>query len=82
MRPGVNFTTDVMTGFPGETEEEFGESCETVEKAQFGSIHVFPYSKREGTPAAEMEGQVDEHEKAPPCRCYGGYRAQAHPKAA
>lgn len=64
VRPGVNFTTDVMTGFPGETEEEFKESCETVEKAQFGSIHVFPYSKREGTPAAEMKGQVDEHEKA------------------
>jgi len=57
--PDVNFTTDVMTGFPGETEEEFAESLETVKKAGFGSIHVFPYSIRPGTPAAEMGNQVD-----------------------
>lgn len=57
--PDVNFTTDVMTGFPGETEEEFAKSIETVKKAGFGSIHVFPYSIRPGTPAAEMKNQID-----------------------
>lgn len=64
VRPEVNFTTDVMVGFPGETEEEFSKSCQTVAAAKFGSIHVFPYSKRSGTPAAEMDGQVPESEKA------------------
>lgn len=56
---GVNFTTDVMVGFPGETEEEFLESVETVKKAKFGSIHVFPYSVRQGTAASKMDNQVD-----------------------
>ncbi len=56
--PEVNFTTDVMVGFPGETEQEFSQSLETVKKAKFGSIHVFPYSIRPGTPAATMENQV------------------------
>ncbi len=56
--PEVNFTTDVMVGFPGETEQEFSQSLETVKKAKFGSIHVFPYSIRPGTPAATMKNQV------------------------
>ncbi len=51
-------TTDMITGFPGETEEEFLESCEFARKQKFSRIHVFPYSEREGTPAAKMERSV------------------------
>lgn len=56
--PDASITTDVMTGFPGETEEEFIESIEFVKKVGFARIHVFPYSKRKGTLAAEMKNQV------------------------
>ncbi len=56
-------TTDVMVGFPQETEEEFLESCETVKKAGFSSIHVFPYSRRKGTEADKMDGQLQESVK-------------------
>ncbi|MGN0995340.1 MAG: tRNA (N(6)-L-threonylcarbamoyladenosine(37)-C(2))-methylthiotransferase MtaB [Candidatus Ventricola sp.] len=51
-------TTDVMTGFPGETEEEFGQTMDTCRKAGFARMHVFPYSEREGTKAAQMPGSV------------------------
>lgn len=51
-------TTDVMTGFPGETEEEFAQTMETCARAGFARMHVFPYSEREGTRAAQMEGSV------------------------
>ena len=54
-------TTDVMTGFPGETEEEFAQTVETCRKAGFARMHVFPYSEREGTKAAVMEGSVPRH---------------------
>lgn len=53
-------TTDVMVGFPGETDKEFEESIETVKKTGFSQIHVFPYSRRKGTVADKMENQVDE----------------------
>lgn len=56
-------TTDVMVGFPGETEEEFEESRNTVKQVGFSSIHVFPYSRRKGTVADKMENQVDENIK-------------------
>lgn len=56
-------TTDVMVGFPGETNEEFEESRQTVEKVGFSQIHVFPYSRRKGTVADKMENQVDENAK-------------------
>jgi len=62
--PDCSITTDVMVGFPQETEEEFVESLNTVKKAQFADIHVFPYSRRNGTPAASMEGQIDEKIKS------------------
>ena len=58
--PDVMFTTDMIVGFPGETEEDFEQTIEFARKARFLMIHVFPYSKRKGTPAAEMEGQVPE----------------------
>ena len=54
----VNFTTDVIVGFPGESEQDFADTCEFVKKAEFLTVHIFPYSKREGTPAAKMSGQI------------------------
>lgn len=56
--PNVQFTTDMIVGFPGETDEEFEETLEFARRARFLHIHVFPYSQREGTPAATMPNQV------------------------
>ena len=61
--PHVKFTTDVIVGFPGETEEDFRQTVEFVRKAGFLMVHVFPYSKRKGTPAATMPNQIDEDVK-------------------
>lgn len=61
--PDAAFTTDILTGFPGETAEEFNETCEMIRKVGFSRIHVFPYSPRPGTPAAEMEGQLSDSVK-------------------
>ena len=58
--PGLAITTDIIAGFPGETDEDFEETLRTVEEIGFTHIHAFPYSKREGTPAATMEDQVPE----------------------
>lgn len=52
-------TTDIIVGFPGETEEEFNITCENLEKIKFYKMHVFKYSIRNGTKAAEMENQID-----------------------
>lgn len=57
-------TTDVIAGFPGETEEEFLQTMQFVEKIHFYEMHVFKYSRRKGTKAARMEGQVQEQVKA------------------
>lgn len=57
-------TTDVIVGFPGETEEEFQVTKEYIKKINFYEMHVFKYSKRQGTKAAEMENQVDEQIKS------------------
>lgn len=56
--PGVAITTDVIAGFPGETEEEFAETLQFVEEMQFTGGHVFSYSARPGTAAARMKGQI------------------------
>lgn len=56
--PNVMFTTDIIVGFPGEGEEEFEQTVEFVKEAKFLSAHIFPYSEREGTPAADMDGKV------------------------
>lgn len=61
--PGLAVTSDVIVGFPGETEEEFMETYNFIKEHQFSELHVFPYSKRTGTPAARMEDQVDEEVK-------------------
>lgn len=52
------FTTDVIVGFPGETDEEFEETLETCRKARFMKVHVFPFSRRDGTPAADFKQQI------------------------
>ena len=57
------FTTDLMVGFPGETEEDFQLSCQVAKQVGFSKIHVFPFSARKGTPAAEMEDPVSQAEK-------------------
>ena len=57
-------TTDVIVGFPGETQEEFEESRAFIDQADFYETHIFKYSRREGTKAAGMPGQVPEEEKA------------------
>lgn len=54
-------TTDVMTGFPGETEAEFAQTKDTCMRAGFARMHVFPYSEREGTKAALMPDSVPRH---------------------
>ena len=56
--PDMSLTTDIITGFPEETEEEFSETLEFAERLKFAKIHVFPYSEREGTKAASMP-QID-----------------------
>src|SRR5690606_37482625 len=61
--PGVAITTDVIVGFPGETEEQFENGFRFMERMGFAEMHVFPYSQRTGTPAARMEDQVDEEIK-------------------
>jgi threonylcarbamoyladenosine tRNA methylthiotransferase MtaB len=56
--PGLSITTDVIVGFPGETDEEFAASAAFVEEMDFAGLHVFRYSRRPGTPAARMKGHV------------------------
>ena len=62
--PRVKFTTDIIVGFPGETEEDFEATLDFVKKARFLHAHIFPYSKRKGTPAATMSGQIPKEEKS------------------
>ena len=61
--PGLAITSDVIVGFPGETEEEFMETYNFIKNHKFSELHVFPYSKRTGTPAARMDNQIDEDVK-------------------
>ncbi|WP_088102524.1 tRNA (N(6)-L-threonylcarbamoyladenosine(37)-C(2))-methylthiotransferase MtaB [Halalkalibacter urbisdiaboli] len=61
--PGLAVTSDVIVGFPGETADEFQETYDFIAKHKFSELHVFPYSKRTGTPAARMDDQVAEEVK-------------------
>ena len=65
-RPGGNpaITTDVIVGFPGETEEEFAVTRNFLEQINLFEMHIFKYSRRKGTKAADMPGQLTEQEKA------------------
>ena len=59
IRPSIAITTDEIEGFPNETQEDFNITKENIKKLQFAELHVFPYSKREGTVAAKMDNQID-----------------------
>lgn len=59
MIPGIAITTDVIVGFPGETDEMFDEMKQFIEEIKFSELHVFPYSKRSGTKAADMKDQIN-----------------------
>lgn len=63
VRPDISITTDVIVGFPGETEEMFLETMQTCKKVNFSKIHAFPYSERKGTKASMMDGKVPESVK-------------------
>ncbi|MBQ8159564.1 MAG: tRNA (N(6)-L-threonylcarbamoyladenosine(37)-C(2))-methylthiotransferase MtaB [Clostridia bacterium] len=65
--PLAAFTSDILTGFPGETEEEFEETRQMIRTVGFARIHVFPFSPRVGTPAATMPGQLSRREKERRC---------------
>lgn len=58
--PGLAITSDVIVGFPGETDEEFMETYNFIKETGYSELHVFPFSRRTGTPAARMNNQVDE----------------------
>ena len=61
--PNCGITTDLIAGFPGETEEEFARTMDFIRRCRFSAMHVFPYSRRPGTPAADMPDQVPKAEK-------------------
>jgi tRNA-2-methylthio-N6-dimethylallyladenosine synthase len=61
--PGIALTTDVIVGFPGETDEDYGKTHALVEAIEFDNAFVFRYSPRQETPAAEMAEQIDEKTK-------------------
>lgn len=61
--PGISLSTDIIVGFPGETEEDFQETLSLVREVEFDSAFTFLYSKRQGTPAANMEGMITEEVK-------------------
>jgi len=63
VRDGIALTTDIIVGFPGETEDDYKQTRDLVEELQFDNAFVFRYSPRRDTPAAEMSEQVDEHIK-------------------
>lgn len=62
--PDFNFTTDIIVGFPGETDDDFEETCRVASLAEFSHIHTFRYSRRKGTRADRMEGQIPEKIKS------------------
>ena len=62
--PDVAITTDIIVGFPGESEEDFKQSYEFAQEMKFSKIHVFPYSPKKGTPAAQMKEQISNEIKS------------------
>lgn len=68
IRPDMAFTTDVIVGFPLESDRDFNETLAFVKEVSFAGGHVFPYSRRNGTPAAKMTGQITKEEKHIRCK--------------
>lgn len=68
IRPDMAFTTDVIVGFPLESDRDFNETIAFVKEISFAGGHVFPYSRRNGTPAAKMTGQITKEEKHIRCK--------------
>ncbi len=62
--PNCAITTDLIVGFPGEDEDEFSETLDFIKKCAFSSMHIFPYSRRKGTPAASMPNQLTRSAKS------------------
>lgn len=63
IRPNISITTDLIVGFPGETEELFNETIDTINEIKFSKIHVFPFSLRKGTKAEELPNHIDDKTK-------------------
>ena len=63
IKPNISITTDLIVGFPNENDEDFNSTYEFIKKVNFSKVHVFPYSRRKGTPADLMPNQVDEKVK-------------------
>ena len=63
IRPNISITTDVIVGFPNETEDDFNTTVNTIKEIKFTKLHVFPFSVRKGTVAETMENQIDEKTK-------------------
>lgn len=76
--PDIALTTDVIVGFPQETEEEFQETYRFIEKVGYSELHVFPYSPRKNTPAAKMPGQVQDSVKTARVHCLLTLSQQLH----
>ena len=72
--PSVTFSTDVIVGFPGETDEDFKQTVKVAENVGFSHIHIFPYSIRPGTPAATMPNHVDDQVKKERCNTLKGLK--------
>lgn len=68
IRPNISITTDVIVGFPGETEKDFEETIDTCKKLEFAKIHVFPFSLRKGTKAEELPNHLSETIKKERCK--------------
>lgn len=78
--PDAAFTTDIIVGFPDESDAEFNETCDFVKKIGFSSAHIFPYSKRAGTPAATMKGQIEPTVKKDRCKRLSAIVLEEHKK--
>lgn len=76
--PGIAITTDVIVGFPGETEQDFQNSLEFVRSCHFAGAHVFPYSKRQGTPAAKYPDQLSKKVKEQRVKAMMDVAQQSH----
>ena len=74
-REDVSITTDIIVGFPGESEQDFNDSLSAVDECRFSKVHSFPFSPRPGTPAAGMEGGIGREEKQRRARVLAGRAA-------